>query len=654
MCGIAGYWSTSFKADPDLGLKMAEQISHRGPDAHGVWHDEPAGVVLAHRRLSVLELSEAGAQPMTSESGRYIIVFNGEIYNHLDLRASLQLAGNAPTWRGNSDTETLLAMVEAYGMADMLPRLRGMFAFGLWDRRTNCLSLARDALGEKPLYYGVQDGTLLFGSELAALAVHPACKRRINRNALHLYLRFNYIPQPHSIWEGIFKLPPGGYLTLSAPNKVTADGVSIYWDITQDAITKGREEPFEGDFQAAADALETKMESAIERQMLSDVPLGAFLSGGIDSSTVVALLQKLSSQPVKTFSIGTDSSDYNEAHHAKAVAAHLGTDHHELYVSAEDALSCIPKLAQLYSEPFADSSQIPTHLVSQLARQEVTVALSGDGGDELFAGYNRYIQAENFLKTTRVPRLMREAGAGAIRSLSPSTWSKAIGLLGSVAPEGLRAGNVGDRLHKAAGILAARDGADYYRKLTSITQSPASLLLEGTEPSTAIDSYPLSTDNVDAFVEDMMRLDTMTYLSDDILHKVDRAAMGVSLEVRVPFLDIDLVRYAWSLPMKYKLAGGVGKLVLREVLYRQVPKSLIERPKMGFGLPLDVWLRGPLRDWAEDLLSSDRLALDGIFTPPAVRKIWQEHLSGRANHQYQIWSILVLNSWLDGQVGGSR
>ena len=648
MCGIAGYWSPPkgpHPANHQTGLAMAARIAHRGPDADGAWADADAGVVLAHRRLSVIELSEAGAQPMDSPSGRFIVVFNGEIYNHQDLRRDLETRGAAPDWQGGSDTETLLAAIEDMGVDATLRAACGMFAFALWDRKLRRLTLARDRMGEKPLYYGISGGVLMFASEPAALKAHPAFDSTLNMDAMHLYLRFCYIPAPQSIYRDIAKLGPGQTVTFVGVDPTNPPAPQVYWSVEEDAVASGRARPFTGDFEAATDQLDALLTKAVQQQMLSDVPLGAFLSGGIDSSTIVALMQNISARPVQTFTIGTNSEAFNEAHHAKEVAAHLGTDHTELYISPSEALEAVPKMATMYSEPFSDSSQIPTYLVSRLARGSVTVALSGDGGDELFAGYNRYLQIDRFLKTKRLPQPVRHLAAAGLQAVSPETLNRRLAGIRHRLPGGLSAGNLGDRLHKAAGVLAAPDAAAYYRTLSSTWQNPAQILRQGVEPETALAHRPITGSSRDGMIEDMMRLDLLTYLPGDILCKVDRAAMAVSLETRVPMLDPDVIRFAWSLPLSYKLEAGEGKRVLREVLYRYVPKRLIERPKMGFGIPLDQWLRGPLRDWAEALLDPGRMKEEGIFDPVPIRKIWAQHLKGSHNHQYLIWSILMFQSW---------
>ena len=647
MCGFTGFLTSAGCVDRSEGQnvlrRMADSIAHRGPDSDGYWSDPEAGVALAHRRLAILDLSPAGAQPMTSRSGRYILAFNGEIYNHRLLRQALEREGRLlDQWRGHSDTETLLAGFDAWGVVSTLQRTIGMFAIGLWDRQTRTLTLARDRAGEKPLYYGWQGkgrhSAFLFGSELSAIRRHPAFEDQIDRDALTLYMRHNCIGGPHSIYAGIRKLLPGHVLTVSAADREPR--LCAWWS-GADVAAHGVAQPFVGSPNDAVIALETLLSDAIGQQMMADVPLGAFLSGGIDSSTVVALMQAQSSRPVRTFSIGFNEDGYNEALHAKTVAEHLGTDHTELYVSADEALAVIPKLPTLYSEPFADSSQIPTFLVSQLARQHVTVSLSGDAGDELFCGYTRYqMTAGLWRRVSFLPRSLREIMASLILAVPPSSLDK-LGTLSSIP-------RAGDKLHKGAALLESRSVTDLYRGMVSHWADPSVVVLGSVEPQTTLTgSSPALAGLGD--VERMMALDLLTYLPDDILVKVDRAAMGVSLETRVPMLDHRVVEFAWSLPLTYKLRDGVTKWPLRQVLYRHVPRELVERPKMGFGVPIDLWLRGSLRDWAETLLEEPRLRREGFFDPVPIRRKWEEHLSGKRNWQYHIWDVLMFQAWLEEQ-----
>ncbi|MDD5296569.1 MAG: asparagine synthase (glutamine-hydrolyzing) [Rhodocyclaceae bacterium] len=651
MCGLFGFFTrTGFDLQGagtalESGLRA---LRHRGPDDSGTWMDAARGIALGHRRLSVLDLSPAGHQPMDSACGRFVIVFNGEIYNHLELRR--ELGAGSLLWRGHSDTETLLAGISAWGVEATLKRSVGMFAFALWDRLTGCLTLARDRMGEKPLYYGWQGETFLFGSELKALLAHPAFENRLNRDALASFLRANVVPAPQSIYQGIFKLPPGTSLRLE-PDSREARPVA-YWSV-REAAEAGLRSPFAGTDAEAVSALDALLRQSVAGQMISDVPLGAFLSGGVDSSAVVALMQaeaRANAQPaVKTFTIGFHEAGYNEAQYAHAVAAHLGTEHTELYVSAETAMAVIPELPRLYDEPFADSSQIPTFLVAQLARNHVTVSLSGDGGDELFGGYNRYSWVPSIWRRLGwAPRPLRAALAGILTTFPPHTWNRLFQQLARWLPAGWRYANPGDKLHKLADILAARSPEDIYLGLVSHWKTPASVVRQARETGAVLTDHGQWTELPD-FENRMMYLDQMTYLPDDILTKVDRAAMGVSLETRVPMLDHRLVEFAWSLPLAMKIRQGQGKWLLRQLLYRHVPQPLIERPKMGFGLPLDVWLLGPLRNWAESLLDEGRLIREGYFNPEPIRAKWQEHLSGRRNWSHYLWDILMFQAWLEAR-----
>jgi asparagine synthase (glutamine-hydrolysing) len=659
MCGLVGFLGGVADADGDVALLrgMADRLFHRGPDDCGYWCDSEQRIGLGHRRLSILDLSPAGHQPMASASGRYEIAFNGEIYNHLDLRKELETIQPSPlaplpqagegkkvVWRGHSDTETLLAGIEAWGLEATLNKSIGMFAIALWDRQIHTLTLARDRMGEKPLYYGWQSSgnerVFLFGSELKALKAHPAFAAVIDRGGLCLLLRHNYIPAPYSIYQGIAKLEPGCLLSVSLAQPEPK--LWKYWDAVEVART-GVAQPFAGTADQAVDALEMLAKDAVRQQMMADVPLGAFLSGGIDSSTVVALMQAQSSRPVKTFTIGFNENGYNEAVHAKAVARHLGTEHTELYVTPEQAMEVIPRLPGLYCEPFADSSQIPTFLVSQLAKQHVTVSLSGDAGDELFCGYNRY-QLTNSLwnKLALVPAPLRALVAKGITAVSPTAWDSLAGII----PGAGRYATLGDKLHKGAGVLGSSSVDELYLGMVSHLRNPEDWVIDGHEPPTRLTGLRPELGELNA-VERMMVLDTISYLPDDILVKVDRAGMGVSLEGRVPFLDHRIVEFAWSLPLSYKLREGQTKWPLRQVLYRHVPRELIDRPKMGFGVPLHDWLRGPLRDWAEGLLDETRLRREGYFYPAPIRKMWVEHLSGQRNWMVRLWSVLMFQAWLE-------
>jgi asparagine synthase (glutamine-hydrolysing) len=648
MCGITGFlgpWSGGSAVIVD---RMASTLYHRGPDDSGVWVDEVAGIALAHRRLSILDLSSAGHQPMVSASGRYVIIFNGEIYNHLKLREELA----NKDWCGHSDTETLVTAFESWGVESTLRKSVGMFAIALWDRETRTLTLARDRLGEKPLYYGCQNGVLLFGSELKALKTHPAFVGEVDRDALTLFLRHNAIPAPYSIFKGIRKLPPGAYWQISSDalsSRSERGLLKIYWSARK-AAELGQKNVFSGNDDEAREALESVLGRSIAGQMLADVPLGAFLSGGVDSSAVVALMQAQSSRPIKTFTIGFHEESYNEAEHASVVARHLGTEHTEIYVKPEEAQSVIPMLPGLYDEPFADSSQIPTYLVSRLAKRQVTVSLSGDGGDELFGGYNRYYWAQNIWRRLGwLPLALRAALAGVLTTLPASSWNSVFRKFDRLLPANLRYANPGDKLHKLADILAVRSPEEIYWGLVSHWKRPAQIVIGATEPATVLTDSSKWADVPD-LAHCMMYLDTVSYLPDDILTKVDRAAMGVSLETRVPLLDHRVVEFAWTLPLSMKIRDGQSKWLLRQVLYRHLPKELIERPKKGFGIPLDVWLRGPLRTWAEELLNPSRLEREGYFNSDPIQQKWREHMSGQRNWSYCLWDVLMYQAWLEARI----
>ncbi|EKS9916266.1 asparagine synthase (glutamine-hydrolyzing) [Burkholderia multivorans] len=652
MCGIDGFLnSVAFDEETARGTlaRMTASLAHRGPDAQGLWVDPAAGIALGHRRLAIVDLSVHGRQPMASACGRYVMVFNGEIYNHRELRAQLERVGRAPAWRGHSDTEVLLAAFAAWGVDATLRRATGMFALALWNRESRVLTLARDRIGEKPLYYGRIGDALVFASELKALRAYPGFDGEIDRDALCLYLRHSAVPAPHTIYRGIRKLPPGTWIQFEHAQDTPR--IRTYWAL-EHAIDAGHHEPFAGTAAEAVDRLDTVLRQAVARQMEADVPLGAFLSGGVDSSAIVALMQAQSAAPVDTFTIGFHEAGYDEAGYAKAVARHLGTRHTELYVTADHALEVVPKLPAIYDEPFSDASQIPTFLVAELTRRHVKVSLSGDGGDELFGGYTRYFLTPRlWRKLHRVPAAVRTRIAGALHALRPDHADQ----LAAVAQGAWGAGElresptrIGDRLHKLGHVMTADSRIGLYRLLMSSVHHPERIALAGHEPPTPLDTASAWPAHL-SFAEQAMAIDTLTYLPTDILTKVDRAAMAVSLETRMPFLDHHVVEFAWRLPASLRLPEGQSKALLRRLLDRYVPTELIDRPKQGFCAPIDHWLRGALRDWADALLQPSRLRDEGFFDAAAVERLWRQHQAGRMNWQHQLWTVLMFQAWLDAQ-----
>jgi asparagine synthase (glutamine-hydrolysing) len=652
MCGIAGFFLAG-TASPSTHFAvraMASTLERRGPDAFGDWLDAHDGIAFGHRRLAVLDTSPNGAQPMHSRCNRYVTTFNGEIYNFRQLREELSHLHPSHVWLGTSDTEVILAGISYWGVDTTLTKLDGMFAIAVWDKSDRSLYLARDRMGEKPLYYGFIGNQFAFASELKALKVLDGWTNEIDRVALTAYFRYSYIPSPLSIFKGISKLMPGHSLKITKSNVVARhlpESIS-YWKL-DDAIAIGRVHPFVGSEKEAIDTLEKLLLDTVGKQMVSDVPIGAFLSGGVDSSTVIAMMQAQSAMPIQTFTIGFNEAEFNEAEHAKAVATHLGTEHHELYVTPKQTIDVVPFLPTLYDEPFADSSQIPTYLVSHLARAKVTVSLSGDGGDELFCGYNRYTWMYKIWGVmSSFPAPVRQLAGRAASAIPPSVVAKTYGWVRPLLPQGLQFTNPAAKWAKTADLLGVKDSAALYNRVVSSWQAPAALVLGGTEPLSIFELSEPQSHQLN-LGEQMMRFDALTYLPDDILVKVDRASMGVSLESRVPLLDRRVVEFAWHLPMAMKLKGGVSKWILREVLYRHVPRELIERPKMGFGVPIDSWLRGPLRPWAESLLDEQLLAQQGYLNATMVRKVWQEHLAGKCNWQHQLWAVLMFQAWLKEQ-----
>jgi len=642
MCGLTGTLGAGEAGAREATVeRMLETLRHRGPDDAGVWSDPDAGIALAFRRLAIIDVSELGHQPMRSETGRYLVVFNGELYNFRELREELEADGHR--FRGGSDTEVLLAAFTRWGFPDALPRLDGMYAFALWDREERVLHLVRDRLGEKPLYYGWAGRTFVFGSELKALRAHPDFDAGVDRDALALFLRHKQIPSPWSIYRGIRKLPPASSLTLREPSPGAIADPVAYWSY-REVAERGASDPFPGSVPEALDRLDDLLRSAVRRRMHADVPLGAFLSGGVDSSTVVAMMQAQSERPVRTFTIGLAEAGYDESPYAREVAGRLGTEHTDLLVTPAEAIDLVPRLPHVYDEPFADSSQIPTMLVSELAVRDVTVCLSGDGGDEVFGGYNTHIYVDRLWRSLRhVPVDVRRVGAGALRRLSGPTMDRTLRRASFLSSEAGQ--RPADKLRKLADVIALDGPEAMYLRLGSHWTDPASVVL-GADGSSATDGNAASWARLPDATSRMMVLDATRYLPDDILAKVDRASMAASLEVRVPYLDPELIAFAWRLPLSMKVRGGEGKWALRRVLDRYLPSELFDRPKAGFGIPIGSWLRGPLRPWAEELLDPDRLRREGFLRPEPIRERWEEHLAGRRDGQFVLWDVLMFQAWL--------
>jgi asparagine synthase (glutamine-hydrolysing) len=643
MCGIAGYLSQKSigRLDAENILSdMAGALEHRGPDNRGIWSSFDGRVGMAHQRLSIIDTTSAGNQPMSSSSGRYIVVFNGEIYNHKIIRDEINLSRPLHKWKSSSDTETFVEAFETFGISEALKLTSGMFSIAIWDTRDELFYLARDRFGEKPLYYGFQDDVLIFSSELKSLKLHPKFINKIDRKALADYVKFAYVPAPRSIYMGISKLEAGTYFCVSKSG--VDPKICSYWSAVDSADISKRAQ-FNCDDVTIEAGLNKVLMNAVKEQMISDVPVGSFLSGGVDSSLITALMQVHSRKPIKTFTIGFNDRAYNEAHHAKVVAEHLGTDHTELYVSPNEAQQVIYDLPSIFCEPFADSSQIPTFLVSSLAKEQVTVALSGDGGDELFCGYNRYIfsgKSWNFI--TKVPLSIRKIIYKLLISISPNLWNTFLDNIQKIIPKMSRYNNFGNKIHKGSELLLLNSIQEVYGYTVSAWHRSGIVKQEVSEFS----SINVFRNNWFNDVEAMMLTDTVTYLSDDILVKVDRTAMANSLETRAPFLNQEVYEFAWKIPYELKMRNGVGKSVLKNVLYNYVPQTIIDRPKMGFGIPLEDWLRGPLRDWAEELINEKRLNDEGFFHVRPIRDAWKKHLSGASNYQAQLWPILMFQAWL--------
>jgi asparagine synthase (glutamine-hydrolysing) len=642
MCGITGFYAPEgLNADAArVELEsMTRTLAHRGPDDSGIWLDERAGIALGFRRLAIIDLTSTGHQPMISADGRYVIAFNGEIYNYRELRGQLESQG--AHFRGTSDTEVILEGTSVWGWDVILSRIVGMFAVVLWDRAIRTLILVRDRIGKKPLYYSLQNRSLFFGSELKSICACPHVAREIDRDTVAAYLRYGYVPAPYSIYRGIFKLPPGTQLVIQSD---MAPKLHTYWDPLE-VVERGIAQRCLRTEAEATDELETLLKDSVARRMIADVPLGALLSGGVDSSTLVALMQAEATRPTRTFTIGFEDQKYDEAEAASKVAGHLKTDHTELCVTPREAQAVIPRLPDLYDEPFADSSQIPTFLICQLARQAVTVSLSGDGGDELFGGYTRYVSADMVWRAIcHSPTSVRRLGTYLTSKVSPASWDSFYAVALRALPEKWNITLPGDKVHKLSGLLLSSSPDDLYRRLVSQWNKPGELVIGGQEPRPRVLSEDLR-DRISNFTERMMYMDLVTYLPDDILTKVDRASMGVGLENRSPLLDHRLLEFVWRLPLSFRVRNGQGKWLLRQVLYRYVPPALIRRPKMGFALPIGAWLRGPLREWAESLLNEKRLRREGLLNADPIRRAWASHLSGERNEQHRLWTVLMLQAW---------
>ncbi len=659
MCGLAGLFGAADRLGggsyDDLAKRMSDAITHRGPDAEGIWTDAEAQIGLSHRRLSILDLSPAGAQPMQSQDGRLVIAFNGEIYNFADLRAALEQRHGAIAWRGHSDTEVLVECFARDGIQRTLDRIDGMFGIAVFDRKTHELTLIRDAFGEKPLYYGLWQGAVLFGSEMRCLEAIPGFQAPMDLKALGDFFKYSYIPGDATIWQNVSKLPPAHLLTIS-PDDVHAGKLpepAAWWDMEGDALS-ARSGGFDGDMQAAIDQAESLLRAGTARRMISDVPLGAFLSGGIDSSLTVAMMQAVSETPVRTFSIGMAEDGFDESPAAAAVARHLGTDHTELVLTPQQVQDAIPQIAGVHDEPFADSSQVPTFLVSQMARRDVTVALSGDGGDEIFGGYNRYFQGPRvWSRAARLPAPLRRVAGGILGGLPGGLVDGLVKSAGSLAPAELAAGRAAEKLQKLARVMAMPNESAFHDRLLATSDDPASILGYDARLSSLPDRLDPRAAEL-SFAERAMLIDTENYMADDVLVKVDRAAMAVALETRTPYLERDLFRFAWSLPLELRAGSGEGKTILRQLLYRHVPQELVDRPKAGFAIPVGRWLKGGLRDWAETELSRAALGDSGLLDVDEIRTRWAEHLSGKRDHETMLWNVLMFQAWRRSQTNAGN
>jgi len=643
MCGISGFviQNRNLSYDPNAVIKkMNQAIFHRGPDANGFWKDRDGKVFLGHDRLSILDLSSSGSQPMISKTTRYSIVFNGEIYNHIRLRKLVNINNNS--WNGTSDTETLLACIESWGLNKTLQNIKGMFAFALYDNKNKILSLARDRMGEKPLYYGCFKDTLIFSSELKAIKAHPNFENEIDRNSLSLYFKYNYLPAPFSIYKGVKKLMPGSYIDFDLKenlSKSMSKNHNFYWSLQNKRNDVSK---FDGNYDDAKIKLEELLLQSVSDQMISDVPIGAFLSGGIDSSLIVSMMQKISTNPINTFSIGFKEKRYNEAVYSKEIAKYLNTNHTELYLSPADIMDEVDNLANIYDEPFSDSSQLPTYLLCKMTSKSVKVSLSGDAGDELFGGYNRYLWTKRIWSAIKfMPPILRKKFSNQVQNISPRQWDRFIGRI-------FKTPFLGDKMHKVSNIIPLDSPEAIYDSLISHWEEPINLVNDS--DNSFYNRYTTNINKKDTSIslEDYMMLSDMeNYLPNDILVKVDRAAMASSLETRVPFLDRDIIEFSLSLPKDYKVRNGVGKPLLREILNNYLPRNLIDRPKMGFGVPIDEWLRGPLKEWASDLIDEKKIKEQGYLNFSLIEKKWQEHISGSRNWHHHLWDVLVFQMWLE-------